>query len=123
MSQKILSLKCASCNEKLEGENHAAVFFCYPCSLAFNIGQHKLSLFPLHFCKPGSIKSFDQVYFPFWKLESVYSLYDKDNSKESTGNRTFFVPAFFIKSIDHFGDIGLYYTLKKSTPSPATDKK
>lgn len=108
MSQ-IISLKCPNCQSNLGGENNSKVFFCHPCSICFNLGKDKLSKFPLLYIKPKIVKELEQLYFPFWQFECRYTFNDQSFNGEHSDSRVFHIPAFFIKNINYFGDIGYYY--------------
>lgn len=110
----VVSLKCPVCQVNLEGENNSKVFFCYTCNKGYNVSEDKLHPFELFYINPKEIKEMAQVYFPFWQFESRYALQGHDVAAGSTtgdymNSGIFYVPAFFIKNINYFGDIGFYY--------------
>ncbi len=118
----LISLKCPGCGANLSGENNSKIFFCYSCSNAYNIGESKLSRYPLVYIKPGIEKPMDMEYFPFWRLESSYKTL-ADSRVVGGGKTIFYIPGFFIKNINYFGDIGFYYLKKGITPEPGTRKQ
>jgi hypothetical protein len=109
-----ICLKCTQCRTNLSGENNSKVFFCHTCALGFNVDTAlgKLLQYPLLYIKPGGTGETEQVYFPFWQFESRYTL-DGSVPTDSSCTRTFYVPAFFIKNINYFGDIGFFYMKHK----------
>jgi hypothetical protein len=113
MSQ-LISLKCQKCQANLNGENNSKVFFCHTCGSCFNVGEDKLHEFPVLYIKPQIVKKMEQVYFPFWQFESQYTFHNEGEAGDYVNSRVFYIPAFFIKNINYFGDIGFYY-MKKNT--------
>jgi hypothetical protein len=89
------------------------VFFCLDCAKGFNLGKEKLTPFNLFFIKPKIEKNLDQVYFPFWELESEITVLNQLDSTEDSRIVVFYIPSFFIKNINYFGDIGYYYLKKE----------
>lgn len=118
MNRPIL-LQCPQCHTNLNGENNGKVFFCHTCTIAFNVDTAlgKLLQYPLFYIKPAKIEDLEQHYFPFWKFESRYTL-DGSTPTDNSFTRTFYVPAFFIKNINYFGDIGFFYMKNKVTLEP-----
>lgn len=114
-----ISLKCTQCRANLSGENNNKVFFCHVCALCFNVDvtMGKLLQYPLLYIVPKETKKFEQVYFPFWQFESRYAL-DGSVPTENSASRTFYIPAFFIKNINYFGDIGFFYMRNKIILEP-----
>ncbi|MCP4156119.1 MAG: hypothetical protein GY757_50835 [bacterium] len=118
----LISLKCPGCGANLSGENSSKIFFCFTCSNAFNVGENKLSRYPLVYTKPGKEKPGEMEYFPFWRLESSYNAL-ADSRVVGGGKYIFYIPGFFIKNINYFGDIGFYYLKKGVSPQPGPRKK
>lgn len=111
----LLSLKCPHCGNGLDGANNSLVFFCTSCPRGLELEENQLTSYRLHFTKPPKELSPEAVYFPFWRIVSEY-VSGGQAANGNRGERVSLVPAFFIKSINYFGDIGYYYTLKKITP-------
>ncbi|HLP47244.1 MAG TPA: hypothetical protein VK469_14930 [Candidatus Kapabacteria bacterium] len=116
---RAICLKCIQCRCNLSGENNSKVFFCHTCALAFNVDTAlgKLLPYPLLYIKPRGTAETGQVYFPFWQFESRYTL-DGSVPVDSSFSRTFYIPAFFIKNINYFGDIGYFYMKHKVILEP-----
>ncbi|MCP5106003.1 MAG: hypothetical protein GY950_21645 [bacterium] len=114
--KRAISLKCPDCQANLSGENTSTVFLCHTCAFCFNVGAEKLNKYPLVYIKPKVERKEEQVYFPFWQIESEFTM------KSHTGIRLFHIPAFFIKNINNFGDIGYYYLQKNVTLEPGNRK-
>lgn len=117
---RLISLKCPDCQVNLSGENNSKVFFCQPCGSCFNVGEDKLHKFPVRYIKPQSVKKLKQVYFPFWQFETRYTFHGEGATATSDymNTRVFYIPAFFIKNINYFGDIGFYYMKKNVVLEP-----
>jgi hypothetical protein len=79
----------------------------------------KLLQYPLLYIKPkkNGDRESGQIYFPFWQFESRYTL-DNSAPKENSLTQTFYIPAFFIKNINYFGDIGFFYMKNKVILEP-----
>ena len=122
MSQ-LISLKCQKCQANLNGENNSKVFFCHTCGSCFNVGEDKLHEFPVLYIKPQVVKKFEQVYFPFWQFESQYTFRNEGEAGDYVSSRVFYIPAFFIKNINYFGDIGFYYMKKNTILEPGSRRK
>jgi hypothetical protein len=110
----VISLKCPACQVNLNGENNSKVFFCHTCKKGYNVSEDKLHPFTLLYINPKEIKDMERIYFPFWQFESRYALQGRDAAGSDTAGDymntgIFYVPAFFIKNINYFGDIGFYY--------------
>ncbi|MCK4763985.1 MAG: hypothetical protein KAW12_17415 [Candidatus Aminicenantes bacterium] len=116
----LISLKCTECSGSLTGENNSRVFFCRLCSSSYYVYQNSLRRFPLHYIEPAAQNLTQQktVYFPFWQIESQYKVQSKESDWGYSGAGIFYIPAFFIRNIDYFGDIGYYYMQKKVILKP-----
>ncbi len=55
-------------------------------------------------------------YFPFWNIKCTYEVNNSSDLSSLEGESDFLIPSFFIKNINYFGDIGLYYMQKNITP-------
>jgi hypothetical protein len=123
MSQAIC-LKCPQCRTNLSGENNSKVFFCHTCTLCFNVdtATGKLLQYPVRYINPQKTVGAEQIYFPFWQFESRYTL-DGSAPTDSSLTRTFYIPAFFIKNINYFGDIGYYYMKHNVVLEPGSWKR
>ncbi len=55
-------------------------------------------------------------YFPFWHLKCSFVVENTSDASSLEGEDDFYIPAFFIKNINYFGDIGLYYMQKEIKP-------
>ncbi|MCP4218424.1 MAG: hypothetical protein GY765_27560, partial [bacterium] len=120
MSVKPVSLKCSGCGGNLDGANNSKVFFCTACHLACNVEGDTLSKFALNYAEPKIDKNYERLYFPFWHFESEVTVLDKGSDQTTRDSGLFYVPAFFIKNINYFGDIGYYYLLKQVRPQPGS---
>lgn len=121
---RAICLKCPQCQTNLSGENNSKVFFCHACALCFNVdlALGKLLQYPLLYINPCKTASLEQVYFPFWQFESRYTL-DGTAPTDHSSTRTFYIPAFFIKNINYFGDIGYYYMQNNVILEPGPFKR
>lgn len=111
----LISLKCTECKSGLAGENNSRVFFCRYCSSAFYVYQNILRRYPIHYIEPGTqnLENRRTVYFPFWQIESEFKVKSKEADWGYASENLFYIPAFFIRNVDYFGDIGYYYLQKK----------
>lgn len=75
------------------------------------------------YIKPQVVKKFEQVYFPFWQFESQYTFRNEGEAGDYVNSRVFYIPAFFIKNINYFGDIGFYYMKKNTILEPGSRRK
>ena len=121
----LISLKCPGCSRNLEGENNSKVFFCRDCNNSFYVYKNTLKEYPLIYMESRAAQQAQQemIYFPFWKIASGYKVYDVEQKKEHRDERDFYVPAFFIRNINYFGDIGYFYMQKSVILSPGQRKK
>lgn len=106
---KLINLQCTNCSNNLIGENNSKVFFCKNCTICFDIEKNRLKKYPVSYIKPYKSKNFTQILFPFWKIETEYEILNQQGNSKSSNNKIFYIPAFFIKNINNFGDIGYYY--------------
>jgi len=106
----LLPLKCPRCGKGLEGENNSKVFFCRPCALGLNWHAGAFEAYPLLYVQPTREVRGPSMYFPFWLIESRYDVTQRTAYERRSGQRISYVPAFFIRHINNFGDIGFYYT-------------
>ncbi len=120
-----IALKCSGCQANLDGENNSKVFFCFNCSFCFNVNvkEAKLDRYPLLYINARTPRESERVYFPFWQIESSYTFPNRETGEDASKTRLFHIPAFFIKNIDNFGDIGYYYMRKNVTPEPGNREK
>lgn len=120
-----IGLKCPGCQANLDGENNSKAFFCFNCSVCFNVSvnESKLSRYQVLYIKPQAVRGAERVYFPFWQIESSYTFQNRDDGEESAKVRIFHIPAFFIKNINNFGDIGYYYMKKNIVTEPGDREK
>ncbi len=112
---RLIGLQCPQCRENVEGENHSLVFFCRKCSLGFDISAKKTERYSAAFVKPQLNKSYPMVYFPFWCIDAHFKIIDIAVEQETPGKSLFHIPAFFVKHVDTFSDIGFMYYKKKVT--------
>lgn len=114
---ELISLKCPDCKNNLTGENNSQVFFCLKCNSCFDIegkiDKKKSNKYSVGYIKPKIKKNLPLIYFPFWKISSEYKISNTVLDSETSGSENFYIPAFFIKNISYFGDIGFYYLKKK----------
>ena len=113
---RLIGLQCPQCRENVEGENHSLVFFCRKCSLGFDISATKTDRYSMALVKPQIIKSYPLVYFPFWRIDAHFKIIEITGGQETPGKGSFYIPAFFVKYVDTFTDIGFMYYKKKVTP-------
>lgn len=120
-----ITLKCPDCQANLGGENNSKAFFCLNCSFCFNVNVNKgkLDKYRLLYVKSQSVREAERIYFPFWQIESSYALLDQNAGEDTPKVRLFHIPAFFIKNINNFGDIGYYYLRKNIVPEPGNREK
>lgn len=120
-----IGLKCPDCQANLSGENNSKAFFCFNCSFCFNVNvkEGKLNRYRVLYIKPQRVRESERVYFPFWQIESSYTFGDRDAGEAPANIRLFHIPAFFIKNINNFGDIGYYYMKKDIIPEPGDREK
>jgi len=113
---KLLSLKCPHCQLDMEGDNNSRVFFCRSCRIGVDFSRGQEREFPLE-CVAPEIERPDAVrYFAFWVFHCRYRWDPPENAGLDACTAPFWVPAFFIKNISYFGDIGLYYTNRGLAP-------
>ena len=117
---KLMSLKCPRCQGDLEGDNNNRVFFCRECAVGVDFSRGRQQEFALDFAAPAKESAADWQYFAFWRYEASYQRDPPDDQEEEGRSHRFWVPAFFIKNISYFGDIGLFYSNQEV--DPATDR-
>jgi uncharacterized protein YbaR (Trm112 family) len=108
----LILLTCPFCNHNLQGENNSKIFFCAECHLAFDMDEDPPKSFPIFYIEPKIKQDNPQVFFPFWRILSEYRIIESEGSPLSPQKKFLYVPAFFIKNISFFGDIGYYMTFK-----------
>lgn len=113
----LIKLKCRHCGNALAGENNSRIFFCRVCDRGWDVDEEEMREYPLVYVRPEKESRRPATYFPFWRIESDYSVSDPQTFRHEIGNRIFFIPAFFIKNINYFGDIGYFYTQKRIAPA------
>jgi hypothetical protein len=114
-------LKCPDCRRNLKGENNSCVFFCLSCSISFELVSEGLRKFPIFYIIPKIEKDLPIEYFPFWDIRTQYTISIPDKSITEPEEKHFYIPAFFIKNISNFGDVGFFYmqngvSLKRGAP-------
>ena len=75
-----------------------------------------------YFATPFLKKDLPMVYFPFQMIDTEFIVKRSDTGSELRSKLKFFIPLFFIKNINYFGDIGYYYFLKKISPENDIDR-
>lgn len=114
----LLSLKCPRCADDLEGGNNSRVFFCRGCNLGVDLIHGREREYKLECVQPALSRNEEMEYFPFWKYAGRYQAIAEESRSPVQHETDFWVPAFFVKNISYYGDIGLYYTARKVNPSP-----
>jgi hypothetical protein len=107
----LLLLNCPKCQNHLQGENNSKLFFCTPCNLVYDVGDSKPKRYDLFYVLPKIEREYPQMYFPFWQVCSQYKIMEDGEQGLNPQTRFFYIPAFFIKNISYFGDIGYYITM------------
>jgi len=80
------------------------------------VGGETRVCYNLKFALPGKGYDLPMEYFPFWHLKSEFSVENTEEMSKLEGLTDFYIPSFFIKNINYFGDIGLYYWQKEVKP-------
>ncbi|HDP94198.1 MAG TPA: hypothetical protein ENN40_02430 [Candidatus Aminicenantes bacterium] len=120
---KLLSLKCPRCRADLEGDNNSWIFFCRSCRIGVDLSRGREQEFDFECAAPVIQRLETPRYFAFWLFRARYqALAEKKQNPDEIDGR-FWVPAFFIKNISYFGDIGLYYTNRNVVPSTERCRK
>ena len=104
----LITLNCPKCRENLEGANNSKLFFCKACNLVYDVSDSKPKRYDLFYISPKIKREHSMIYFPFWQIYSRYQIRVTGKPEEDFQARLFYVPAFFIKNINYFGDIGYY---------------
>ena len=104
----LITLNCPKCRKTLQGENNSKLFFCMTCNLVFDVGDSKPKRYDLFYILPKIKREYSQIYFPFWQICCRYQIQGSGKPEEDSQTRFFYIPAFFIKNINYFGDIGYY---------------
>jgi len=117
---KLLSLKCPRCRADLEGDNNSWVFFCRGCLIGIDLSRGQEREFAYECAAPLIQRSEAARYFVFWLFHARYHAVGGNGQIPTEASGRFWVPAFFIKNISYFGDIGLYYT--NTGVSPKTER-
>ncbi|MBN1197005.1 MAG: hypothetical protein JXA62_06330 [Candidatus Aminicenantes bacterium] len=112
---KLLSLKCPRCRADLEGENNSWIFFCRSCRIGVDLSRGHEQEFAYECMAPVIQRSETARYFVFWLFHTRYHALAEKEQTPSEVCGHFWVPAFFIKNISYFGDIGLYYNNRNVT--------
>lgn len=118
LNLKTTPLKCGTCKGNLSGGNNSVVFFCTHCGIAYNTSDEGLKRYRLIFTAPKITREFEQVYLPFWRFESEYRFNGFDIGGSRGGVGLFFIPAFFMKYVKQYGDLGFWYLQKRVVPEP-----
>jgi len=113
---KLLSLRCPRCRGDLEGDNNSQVFFCRNCAIGIDLSRHREREFSLACVSPAISQHDPLIYFAFWVFQCHYHWLAAGTGERGENSRDFWVPAFFIKNISYFGDIGLYYSNRDLKP-------
>ncbi len=108
-----IKLKCDRCSANLSGKNNNCIFFCLSCARGCDVSGESKVCYSMNFALPGKEQNLPMEYFPFWHLRSEYSVENISEENKLEGFTDFYIPAFFIKNINYFGDIGLYYMQKE----------
>lgn len=108
----LVLLKCPRCNRDLRGANNSKIFFCTGCDRGYDLDDGQLQGYPVFYIESKIKKENPQVFFPFWRILSEYRISPPDQNPLPAENKFFYIPAFFIKNISFFGDIGYYLTFK-----------
>ncbi len=111
-----IKLKCDKCSRNLSGRNNSIVFFCLSCSRGCDISGKTRTCYDLKFAIPEKEQDFPMEYFPFWHIKCDFIVENTSDVSRLEGEDDFYIPAFFIKNINYFGDIGLYYLQKEIKP-------
>lgn len=109
----LIDLHCPRCRQPLDGENNSRVFFCLPCGAAYDLQDQGLEPYDLHVVQPPQPPAGEPVYFPLWAIESRLTVTAGATATQAESTRLSLVPALFIKNVNYFGDIGMYYTWKR----------
>ncbi|MEN8222142.1 MAG: hypothetical protein ABFR36_02690 [Acidobacteriota bacterium] len=108
-----IKLKCDRCSANLSGKNNNCIFFCLDCGRGCDVSGESLACYSMKFVSPGKELEFPMEYFPFWHLKCEFSVENISEGNKLEGLTDFYIPAFFIKNINYFGDVGLYYMQKE----------
>lgn len=120
---KLLSLQCPRCRGDLEGGNNSRVFFCRNCAIGIDLSRDREREFTLECIAPGIERHEEAVYFAFWIFQCRYDWISAGGAERGENSGDFWVPAFFIKNISYFGDIGLYYSNRGLKPGTGRCRK
>lgn len=113
MTMNAISLQCPHCGQPLEAENVSRVFFCRPCRRGFTLDGGSLQGTPLHPLAPLRPMQAPAVYFPFWCIQGESRVEEGDATE--CAQQTFYVPAFLIRNINNFGDVGFFFSRRALT--------
>lgn len=111
-----IKLKCDKCSGNLSGRNNSKVFFCLSCGRGCDVSGGAGVFYSLRFALPEKNKDLSLEYFPFWHLKCEFVVENTSDMSRLEGADDFYIPAFFIKNINYFGDIGLFYMQKEMKP-------
>ncbi|MEN8153898.1 MAG: hypothetical protein ABFR75_07725 [Acidobacteriota bacterium] len=118
----IKKLKCRKCGNNLTGKNNSKIFFCLSCRLGYDISGEKAGMYNLAFGEPVRKENFLMEYFPFWKLNCEINVENRSEDIKKRSEVIFYIPSFYIKNINYFGDLGYYY-MKKNVVIDTGEKK
>jgi len=113
MTVSNIKLKCDNCSRNLSGKNNSAVFFCLFCGKGCDVSGESKICYDLKFAIPEKKQDLQMEYFPFWHMECEFTIENTSDMSRLEGRDGFLIPAFFIKNINYFGDIGLFYWQKE----------
>jgi len=116
MTVNNIKLKCDRCSGNLSGQNNSAVFFCLVCGRGCDVSGESKICYELKYAQPEKEHELQMEYFPFWHLICDFTIENTSDNTRLEGGDDFLIPAFFIKNINYFGDIGLFYRQKEVTP-------
>lgn len=111
----LILLRCPLCRNNLLGENNSKVFFCTNCHLGYDMDDGHPKRYSIFYVEPLIKKTDPQVLFPFWRILSEFRISSADENQSPSGKNYFYIPAFFIKNIHSFRDIGYGLSFKNLT--------
>ena len=109
-------LKCDKCFGNLSGRNNSTIYFCLSCGRGCDVSGEAKVFYNLQYALPEKKQDLPMEYFPFWHIKCEFVVENTSDMSRLEGKDDFLIPAFFIKNINYFGDIGLFYMQKEIKP-------
>ena len=125
---KLEAIKCKSCGSGLVVEINDCVTYCGSCGNGFEIINGELNPIEINFASAAIPGNAEVIYKPFWLIKTSVEILERTaaggfmknifgGSSESSGDITFYIPAFYCK-LDDLKKLASAFTQKNPVASP-----